>query len=352
MLPSPSAMDATEEQLDVDAEASSTALVVAVARGAPAPNEPTSSADEAEDEAQDDEWIWVGNQRRRVVAPPVRIGGWAVIHGLRNDRVLNGLLVRCCPDKPEDPDDSDRVRVELVEDSQRGQQKRVRRLNLQGVGPEEAIGRLLIAWLESGPSTQVFAVPAWAALAHDEALRKTERALMHNMCVHMCDERGVAVVKLLPDERSAPRDDPNRQVKLQLAGPVGTFGPVGTLRGVETAAPPTTALDVVSGDLRQMRFVELCALLEALEAVDETQKGFLERRKQVMERFWRGPPPPPPPPTTTTTTTTTPRPTPPPPRHLRTNLFDVMRLLLPHNDSRRYYLGTGGVARAIGLALG
>ena len=345
MLPSPSAADATEEQLDADAEASSTALVVAVARGAPAPNEPTSSADEAEDEAQDDEWIWVGNQRRRVVASPVRIGGWAVIHGLRNDRVLNGLLVRCCPDKPEDPDDSDRVRVELVEESQRGQQKRVRRLNLQGVGPEEAIGRLLIAWLESGPSTLVFAVPAWAALAHDEALRKTERALMHNMCVHMCDERGVAVVKLLPDERSAPRDDPNRQVKLQLAGPVGT------LKGVETATPPITALDVASGDLRQMRFVELCALLEALEAVDETQKGFLERRKQVMERFWRGPPPPTPPPPTTTTTTT-PRPTPPPPRHLRTNLFDVMRLLLPHNDSRRYYLGTGGVARAIGLALG
>jgi hypothetical protein len=272
----------------------------------------------------------------------VRIGGWAVIHGLRNERVLNGLLVRCCPDKPEDPDDSDRVRVELVEESQRGQQKRVRRLNLQGVGPEEAIGRLLIAWLESGPSTRVFAVPAWAALAHDEALRKTERALMHNMCVHMCDERGVAVVKLLPDERSAPRDDPNRQVKLQLAGPVGTFG------GAETAVPPNTALDVVSGDLRQMRFAELCALLEALEAVDETHKGFLERRKQVMERFWRGPPPPPPP----TTTTTTPRPTPPPPRHLRTNLFDVMRLLLPHNDSRRYYLGMGGVARAIGLALG
>jgi hypothetical protein len=345
MPPSPSALDATEK-LDVDAEASSTALIVAVARGAPAPNEPTSSADEAEDEAQDDEWIWVGNQRRRVVAPPVRIGGWAVIHGLRNERVLNGLLVRCCPDKPEDPDDSDRVRVELVEESQRGQQKRVRRLNLQGVGPEEAIGRLLIAWLESGPSTQVFAVPAWAALAHDEALRKTERALMHNMCVHMCDERGVAVVKLLSDERSAPRDDPNRQVRLQLAGPVGTLG------GVETAALPTTALDVSVGDLRQMRFAELCALLEALEAVDETQKGFLERRKQVMERFWRGPPPPPTPTTTTTTTTTTPRPTPPPPRHLRTNLFDVMRLLLPHNDSRRYYLGTGGVARAIGLALG
>ena len=174
MLPTP-AVDATEERLDADAEASSTALVVAVARGAPAPNEPTSSADEAEDEAQDDEWIWVGNQRRRVVAPTVRIGGWAVIHGLRNERVLNGLLVRCCPDKPEDPDDSDRVRVELVEESQRGQQKRVRRLNLQGVGPEEAIGRLLIAWLESGPSTRVFAVPAWAALAHDEALRKTER---------------------------------------------------------------------------------------------------------------------------------------------------------------------------------
>ena len=323
----------------MDAEASSTALVLASLRGAPAPNEPTSSADEAEDEAQDDEWIWVGNQRRRrvVAAPPVRIGGWAVIHGLRNDRVLNGLLVRCCPDKPEDPDDSDRIRVELVEESYRGQQKRVRRLHLQGVGPEEAIGRLLIAWLESGPSTRVFAVPAWAALAHDEALRKTERALMHNMCVHMCDERGVAVVKLQPDERSAPRDDPDRQVRLQLAGPVGTFG------GAETAAAPTTARGDASGDLREMRFSELCALLEALEAVDESQKGFLERRKQLMERFWRGPPPPP---------MTTTRPTPPPPRHLRANLFDVMRLLLPHNDSRRYYLGMGGVARVIGLALG
>ena len=40
------------------------------------------------------------------------------------------------------------------------------------------------------------------------------------------------------------------------------------------------------------------------------------------------------------------------PRHLRRNLFDVFRLLLPHNDNRRYYWGAAGIAKAVGEAMG
>ena len=40
------------------------------------------------------------------------------------------------------------------------------------------------------------------------------------------------------------------------------------------------------------------------------------------------------------------------PRHLRSHLFDVFRLLLPHNDVRRYYLGVPRLARAVGQGMG
>ena len=64
-------------------------------------------------------------------------------------------------------------------------------------------------------------------------------------------------------------------------------------------------------------------------------KGFNERRLQILEAFWRS----------TRGGSQT-------PRNQWSHLFDVFRLLLPHNDDRRYYWGTTGMAKAFGLALG
>jgi hypothetical protein len=243
-------------------------LAVRPGQGAPVPNELTSSADEADD---DDDGTKLQGE-----LPELSSGGWAVLHDLSTEsgRLLNGMLVRVCgSERPswwgdgEVPDDG-RIHVQMVgAHSHSTGQLRVKQANLGPVSAEDGVGLLLNAWLDSGPSTPVFQVPVWEALQHDEAMRRHERALVYNLCQHICDQRGVVVTKINPDNQLTPRGHPGRQAKLQLA-PVR-----GDSRSLDTIGQ--------SSDLRQMPFLELCKLLEALEGVDESRKGFNGRRLQA-----------------------------------------------------------------------
>ena len=316
--------------------------------GAPAPNDLTSSADEAEDE-DDAEDHHAGTRLVKVEPLELKDGGWAVLHGLRNDRPLNGLLVRVCgwqiphwwDPAPAAIDEEDlRIFVEIVERPPAGRQVRLRvaARNLQAVRIEEGIGRLFNAWLDSGFETDwqcmpVFEVPVWEALRDvDEKMRANERAIVHGMCLDMAQKRGVAVTKINPDNRTTPSGHPDRQVRLKYAHLEGASS--GVVSGSASASATELVDPSKKNDLRMMPFYECCHLLEALEGVDHGQKGFNARRRQLLESFWRrakGDAA---------------------PRHLRANLFDLFRLLLPHNDPRRYFWGASGVAKAVGHAMG
>ena len=339
-------------QQDASEHESASTLALPPGQGAPAPNELTSSADEADPDDEED-----GAAALEVVA-----GGWAVLHGLSGRRSLNGLLARVCGRDPPawwadattlGAAAADRMYVQIVPDSlvpgvHATGRLSVRLANLHATTLKDAIGRLVHAWIESGPSSPTFAVPAWEALADErfEQHRVNERAQVHNMCLHACENNGIDVEKVVLFDPANPRGPSRRVVlKLKTAPPVAVDGGSGAggsgsgsgsgSGGGGAAVPPDEA--DASSDLRQMRFVELCSLLEALEAVDGSRKGFNERKLQQLSAFWRGgggggsPAA--------------------PPRHLRQNLFDVMRLLLPHNDARRYFWGTAGLAKAVGRAM-
>ena len=265
-----------------------TTLVVKVkpGGGAPAPNELTSSADEAEDD--DDACAWVGGRPYRIEEQELVPGGWAVLCALRSQRHINGLLVRVCgwerplwweteqsTSAPADASE-ERIYVQLVEGPKAQRVNtaclRVRATNLQPVPAEEGVGRLCHAWIDSGPSTDTFGVPVWEAL-RSENLRVKERGLMHNMCKKACDDRGVPCTVIPSDDVRTPKGHPGRQVLLKVKS--------------AASAPQTDAAAGPSSDLRQMPFVELCTLLEALEAVDHSVKGFNQRRLQMLEIFWR-----------------------------------------------------------------
>ena len=268
---------ATTEEVD------STALVARPAgQGAPAANELTSSADEAEDD-DEKEFRLVGNRLIRFEELEVTPGGWAVLHGLRSQPQLNGLLVRVCGwERPRwwpeaessvDIENCERIHVELVDATIPGSDTQNRQItprlqNLQAVRPEDALGRLIHAWLDAGPSESTFAVPVWEALGRSgdewEALRKRERALVHSMCQDICDKLGVQVAQVHPNDRLTPRGDPRRQVKLQLVSAQASADDVSSHAAISAGA---------TGDMRSLPFVELCKLLEALEAVDETKKA-------------------------------------------------------------------------------
>lgn len=79
-----------------------------------------------------------------------------------------------------------------------------------------------------------------------------------------------------------------------------------------------------------MPFVQICELLDRLEGV-AAEPGFSQRRRTILTLWWLSPAG--------------------RPRHLRRNLFDVFRLL-PHDDTRRYYWGETGLAKAAGLTMG
>ena len=172
------------------------------------------------------------------------------------------------------------------------------------------------------------------------------------MCLGIVDDRGGGegtwknfLNKLDPNDRETPSGHWNRQVRLQLKAPIpssstalqaGSSFSHSSLAGSSmnggACDEPSTALATAVDDMRQMPFVELCRLLEQLEAVPQgpQNRGFNERRLQLLEKFWRNGTP---------------------PRHSRKNLFDVMRLLLAHNDARRYYWGVRGIVEAVGKAL-
>lgn len=313
---------------DVPEDADSNALVLRPNQGAPAPNELTSSADEAEDEDDTSTVLAVGNRIVPVETLDLASGGWAVLHGL-SQRDFNGLLVRVCgwkrptwwgaPQNSKSEDD-DRLCVQLVESSRSGQQLRVFADKLQAVRIEEALGRLMNAWLDQGfqsgwKATPLFEVPVWQALRNvDDKERKRERAIVHGLCLDIASERGVILDKLNPDDQITPNGHPNRQVRLR-------FSQLAT-----TAVESTVATS--SGDIRLMPFHELCRLLQALDAVDDLKKGFNARRLHMIESWWRRGA-----------------------RHQRANLFEAFRLLLCHNDARRYYWGASGVAQAVGSAM-
>ena len=327
-----------QEAAEDVAVSSSTALALPPGGGAPAPNELTSSADEADDDDDDD----------GAAAPELLVaGGWAVLHGLSSEPRLNGVLVRVCgvqpptwwPERLTQPAKPGRVFIQVVPDDlipslHATGRMSVRLTNLHATTVKDALGCLIHAWIDSGPSTPTFAVPAWQALSELAAdtgakeMRADERGKVHNQCKHACTQRGIAVEAVtLPNEHDR---GPNRRVELRLTAPPPADG-----------ASSSGSDDGDASSLRSMRFVELCTLLEAVEGVDQSRKGFNERRLHQLTAFWRGggggggggggsgnlP------------------------RHLRRNLFDVVRLLLPHNDSRRYIWGTAGLAKAVGQAM-
>ena len=130
---------------DEDATATSTHVIIRPGQGAPAPNELTSSADEAEDDEEEEAYLAMGV----VKADPLIPGCWAVIHGLKNQQHLNGLLVRVCSwERPtwwqdiataSTPANDDRLHVQLVEGPSRSTnpQLRIKSTNLQAVRAEE-----------------------------------------------------------------------------------------------------------------------------------------------------------------------------------------------------------------------
>ena len=72
-----------------------TTLILRPGQGAPAPNELTSSADEAE--YDDDAPVrYSGNRLVKIVPLEIKPGAWAVLHGLEKSPRLNGLLERVC----------------------------------------------------------------------------------------------------------------------------------------------------------------------------------------------------------------------------------------------------------------
>ena len=281
-----------------------TALVLRPGQGAPAPNELTSSADEAED----DEYGMV-----TVMDGDIEEGCWAVLFGLSKKPELNGRLVRVCSHYTpcwwlvhnEDDYDEARWYVEVVEGPAR--RLHARRANLHAVHVEEAIGRLLNRWIDTGPATSTFSVAAWQALGHSETMRKRERALVHGFALDLCQQRGVRVEKVAPNDRATPSGHPDRQVHLRLVDPpittaavtLGTNGAAGAAiddaerllligraetlllardaigpaadsvmaSSGETHAAGSSALVNAASDMRQLPFLRLCQLLEALEQV-------------------------------------------------------------------------------------
>eukprot|EP00966_Prymnesium_polylepis_P285929 6604883-Prymnesium_polylepis.1 len=258
----------------------------------------------------------------------------------------------------EDGGAEDTRAVVLTVEGNGPQQLSIRPVNLQPLradGAGGAISRLVHAWIDSGPATSVFTIPAWEALdpsrdrvrddddderareKRDNARlrsgiqRELERAQVHNLCQNACEERGLEVKNhSSADEGTTRRGKGNRPWSKRGERPCDKD----RIAWLELKSTPSAlvAADAPSDSMRQMPFVELCRVLEALDSdVDQSRKGFNERRLRVLAAFWqRGEPC---------------------PRHLRSHLFDVFRLLLPHNDTRRYYLGEAGIVKAIGLTM-
>ena len=99
--------------------------------------------------------------------------------------------------------------------------------------------------------------------------------------------------------------------------------------------PPSDTAGATSNDLSLSKFDELCALLDAMDGVPNETRA-IEKRKRMSERFWRGVAP-------------SGRQQ---PRHARPGLFGVVRLLVPHHDSRRYGLSVERLAAAMAEGLG
>ena len=106
-------------------------------------------------------------------------------------------------------------------------------------------------------------------------------------------------------------------------------------------ALPHPRIDRAYENLALIHFDELCKLLEAMESVPDMDsigapvRGAIETRKRMSERFWRG------------TEPSSAR-----PRHERPGLFHVVRLLMPHHDSRRYGVSVPKIAAWTAEALG
>ncbi|EOD35963.1 hypothetical protein EMIHUDRAFT_227093 [Emiliania huxleyi CCMP1516] len=276
------------------------------ARAPPANEHNSSDEGVTDDHGSDDEGSY-----------DVSPGAWIVLHSLQGKPALNGM-VGFALEATSGAGGESRWLVQLMPSCER---LKVKPANFQVVAPADwkqgseperaAAERFARCILEAFADSSG---PAKLAFPICESHHNKSRSVVHGVARDMPD--------LFYETRSTgPKD--NRQLVVER------------IEKPPLALPPPSDAAGASDDLSLSKFDELCLLLNAMDAVPN-ETGAIEKRKRMSARFWRGLAP-----------SGRAR-----PRHARPGLFAVMRLLVPHHDSRRYGLSTERLAATFAEGLG